>query len=214
MIERKPRAPVLRCDRLLGEMPRNASSLKFEANVLHLEQPLVLLDQRVLGLGQDVDQRLPRRDRRASRRPAERPTNSGIRPNFSKSSGSRSLQNLAGLALVGAASLRRQIRSRCLGGAWAMIFSSPAKAPPQTNRMLVVSTCRNSCCGCLRPPCGGTEAMVPSMILSSACCTPSPDTSRVIEGLSDLRLKSCRPRRYRRCRAAPALRCNRRPATI
>ena len=27
----------------------------------------------------------------------------------------------------------------------------------------------------------------PSMILSSACCTPSPDTSRVIEGLSDLR---------------------------
>ena len=24
------------------------------------------------------------------------------------------------------------------------------------NRMLVVSTCRNSCCGCLRPPCGGT----------------------------------------------------------
>ena len=68
-----------------------------------------------------------------------------------------------------------------------MIFSRPANAPPQTNRMLVVSTCRNSCCGCLRPPCGGTEAMVPSMILSSACCTPSPDTSRVIEGLSDLR---------------------------
>jgi hypothetical protein len=31
-----------------------------------------------------------------------------------------------------------------------MIFSRPAKAPPQMNRMLVVSTCRNSCCGCLR----------------------------------------------------------------
>ena len=68
-----------------------------------------------------------------------------------------------------------------------IIFSRPENAPPQTNRMFVVSTCRNSCCGCLRPPCGGTEAMVPSMILSSACCTPSPDTSRVIEGLSDLR---------------------------
>jgi hypothetical protein len=26
------------------------------------------------------------------------------------------------------------------------------------------------------------------MILSNACCTPSPETSRVIEGLSDLRL--------------------------
>src|SRR5438270_446055 len=69
-----------------------------------------------------------------------------------------------------------------------MIFSSPEKAPPQMNRMFVVSTCRNSCCGCLRPPCGGTDATVPSMIFSKACCTPSPETSRVIEGLSDLRL--------------------------
>src|SRR6516225_9361859 len=62
-----------------------------------------------------------------------------------------------------------------------MIFSRPEKAPPQMNRMLVVSTCRNSCCGCLRPPCGGTEATVPSMILSRACCTPSPDTLRVLD---------------------------------
>ena len=61
-----------------------------------------------------------------------------------------------------------------------MIFSKPAKAPPHTNRILVVSTCRNSCCGCLRPPCGGTDAIVPSMILSKACCTPSPETSRVM----------------------------------
>src|SRR6266849_5006069 len=60
-----------------------------------------------------------------------------------------------------------------------MIFSRPEKAPPQTNKISVVSTCRNSCWGCLRPPYGGTEATVPSMILSSACCTPSPDTSRV-----------------------------------
>ena len=46
---------------------------------------------------------------------------------------------------------------------------------------------RNSCCGCLRPPCGGTEAIVPSINFRSACCTPSPDTSRVMDGLSDLR---------------------------
>src|SRR5581483_7906557 len=32
----------------------------------------------------------------------------------------------------------------------------------------------------LAAPCGGTLAIVPSMILSSACCTPSPETSRVI----------------------------------
>src|ERR1041384_4859159 len=67
------------------------------------------------------------------------------------------------------------------------IFSRPSNAPPHTNRMLVVSTWTKSWLGCLRPPCGGTEAIVPSTSLSSACCTPSPDTSRVIEGLSDLR---------------------------
>ena len=32
----------------------------------------------------------------------------------------------------------------------------------------------NSWWGCLRPPCGGTLATVPSRIFSSACCTPSP----------------------------------------
>ena len=35
---------------------------------------------------------------------------------------------------------------------------------------------------------GGTLATVPSMIFSKACCTPSPETSRVIDGLSDLRV--------------------------
>ena len=69
----------------------------------------------------------------------------------------------------------------------SMIFSMPAKAPPQMNRMLVVSIWMNSWWGCLRPPCGGTEAVVPSRIFSSACCTPSPETSRVIDGFSLLR---------------------------
>ena len=68
-----------------------------------------------------------------------------------------------------------------------MTLSRSANAPPQMNRMFVVSIDRNSWCGCLRPPCGGTLATVPSRIFSSACCTPSPDTSRVIDGLSALR---------------------------
>ena len=69
----------------------------------------------------------------------------------------------------------------------SMIFSRPANAPPQMNRTFVVSIWMNSWCGCLRPPCGGTLAVVPSRIFSSACCTPSPETSRVIEGFSLLR---------------------------
>ena len=69
----------------------------------------------------------------------------------------------------------------------SMILSSPTNAPPQMNRMFVVSTWMNSWWGCFRPPWGGTLATVPSRILSSACCTPSPETSRVIDGFSDLR---------------------------
>ena len=68
----------------------------------------------------------------------------------------------------------------------SMIFSRPSNAPPQMNRMSFVLIWMYSCCGCLRPPCGGTEATVPSRILSSACCTPSPETSRVMLGFSRL----------------------------
>src|SRR2546426_6234888 len=66
-----------------------------------------------------------------------------------------------------------------------MILSSPTKAPPHRNNTLEVSTWMNSWCGCFRPPWGGTLATVPSRIFSSACWTPSPDTSRVIDGFSD-----------------------------
>ena len=57
----------------------------------------------------------------------------------------------------------------------AMMSSIPTKAPPQMKRIFsVVSTWMYSCCGCFRPPWGGTLQMVPSSILRSACWTPSP----------------------------------------
>ena len=65
-----------------------------------------------------------------------------------------------------------------------MIFSTPSKAPPQMKRMFLVFTWMNSWWGCFRPPWGGTLATVPSRIFSRACCTPSPDTSRVMEVFS------------------------------
>jgi hypothetical protein len=67
------------------------------------------------------------------------------------------------------------------------IFSRPSNAPPQMKRTFVVSIWMKSWCGCFRPPWGGTFATVPSRILRSACWTPSPETSRVIDGLSALR---------------------------
>ncbi len=55
MIERRPRAPVLRSMARL----RSPTGVLVEGQVdiSHLEQALVLLDQRVLRLGQDLDQR-------------------------------------------------------------------------------------------------------------------------------------------------------------
>src|SRR6266545_2454021 len=67
-----------------------------------------------------------------------------------------------------------------------MIFSRPTNAPPQMKRMPLVLTRMYSCCGCLRPPWGGTLQTVPSRIFSSACWTPSPETSRVRETFSVL----------------------------
>ncbi|MNL24028.1 hypothetical protein D3C87_1454460 [compost metagenome] len=119
-------------------------------------------------------------------RTGRRPMNSGMRPNLTRSSGSSSRRTSPTRRSSGERTVAPK-PIEVFSPRAEMILSRPAKAPPQMNRMLVVSTCRNSCCGCLRPPCGGTEATVPSMIFRSACCTPSPDTSRVIDGLSDLR---------------------------
>ena len=112
--------------------------------------------------------------------------NSGISPNFMRSSGSTWRSTSASSrSACWRTSARKPMPLRPIR--LSMILSSPAKAPPQMKRMLVVSIWMNSWWGCLRPPWGGTEAVVPSRILSSACWTPSPETSRVIEGFSLLR---------------------------
>ena len=115
------------------------------------------------------------------------PTNSGINPNFNKSSGSTSWKRSPIFRSSGSwTSAPKPIADpRPL---LEITLSRPANAPPQIKRMFVVSTCKNSCCGCFRPPWGGTDATVPSIIFNKACWTPSPDTSLVIDGLSDLRL--------------------------
>ena len=110
--------------------------------------------------------------------------NSGMSPNFMRSSGMTSWMLSARSFGVCSSEPKPEpflpLRD-------SMSFSRPANAPPTMNSTFVVSIWMNSWCGCLRPPCGGTEAVVPSRILSSACCTPSPETSRVIDGFSDLR---------------------------
>ncbi len=82
-----------------------------------------------------------------------RPTNSGISPKRIRSSGSTSLSSwpMADSSLL-RTSATKPMPLFC--ERFWMIFSRPANAPPTMNRMWRVSTCRNSCWGCLRPPCG------------------------------------------------------------
>ena len=75
----------------------------------------------------------------------------------------------------------------CIFSLLVITRSIPSKAPPAMNNICSVFTSINFWSGCLRPPFGGTLTTVPSNSFKRACCTPSPDTSLVIEGLSLLR---------------------------
>ena len=115
-----------------------------------------------------------------------RPTNSGISPKRVRSCGSTLASSSPRLTssfcsiLAPKPSPFTPMRRR-------MTCSRPQKAPPTMKRMLEVSTWMYSCWLYFLPPRGVTLARVPSTILSSACCTPSPPTSRVGLGESPLR---------------------------
>ena len=112
------------------------------------------------------------------------PTNSGIKPNFNKSCGNNSL-NISDLFISFLLSISAPKPIAFLPILSLIIFSSPSKAPPQINKIFAVLIWINSWCGCFLPPWGGTDATVPSTIFKSACWTPSPLTSLVIDGFSD-----------------------------
>ncbi|MNS50027.1 hypothetical protein D3C72_826640 [compost metagenome] len=183
-MERRPRAPVLRVIAFLATADR-ASSVKVSVTFSISNRRLYCLTRAFFGSVRMVTRAASSRSSSVART-GRRPMNSGIRPKRIRSSGSTPLR----MSPVRRSSISLTLAPKPIEAPAPraeITFSRPAKAPPTMNRMLAVSTCRNSCCGCLRPPCGGTEATVPSMIFSRACCTPSPDTSRVIDGLSDLR---------------------------
>ena len=184
-IERRPRAPVLR-RMALRATALSASSVNERPTFSMSNRRWYCLTRAFFGSVRIFTRASSSRSSRVAIT-GRRPMNSGIRPKRCRSSGSTWRRTSPVRRSSGSETLAEKPIEVPLPRP-EMIFSRPAKAPPQMNSMLVVSTCRNSCCGCLRPPWGGTEATVPSMIFSSACCTPSPDTSRVIEGLSDLRL--------------------------
>src|SRR5450830_1015513 len=181
MIARRPRAPVPRSS-AWSAIAAIASSLNSSSTPSIWNMRWYCLTSALRG---SVRMRT-----RASRSSGEtvvmtgtRPMNSGMSPNLSRSSGMTSPNTSTSSTEWSEAPNpipRRPARE-------VMISSRTPNAPATMNSTFVVSIWMNSWCGCLRPPCGGTEAVVPSRIFRSACCTPSPETSRVIDGFSLLR---------------------------
>ena len=86
-----------------------------------------------------------------------RPMNSGIRPYSIRSSGS-TCSKYSPVSLSAAEVTSAPKPTPWLPIRLSITLSSSPKEPPQTKSMFEVSIVRNSWCGCLRPPCGGTEA--------------------------------------------------------
>ncbi len=185
-IERRPRAPVLRSSAFLATARRaESSNTRSTSSILkrywYWRVNAFLGSVRIcISASSSSSSSVAITGRR--------PINSGIKPNLTRSAGS-TWRNSSASFLVSSLLFTSAVKPippfswRC-----CTIFSNPEKAPPQINRTFEVSTWINSCCGCLRPPWGGIEATVPSIIFSKACWTPSPETSRVIDGFSDLRV--------------------------
>ena len=186
-IERRPRAPVLRASALRA-IARSAQLADLELDAFHAEHLLVLLDQRVLRLDQDLDQRrlVELVERRHDRQPADELGNQaeldqvlglGARAAaivmFLRSSGTRDFGAEAD------AGLRRALADDLLQPVERAAADEQDVGRVDLDellvRMLAPALRRNA------------DAIVPSISFSSACCTPSPDTSRVIDGLSLLR---------------------------
>ena len=176
--------PRLAGDRLLGDAAHRLFG-QFEADILHLEEPLVLFDERVLRLHQDVDESILVEvvERCDDRQPADEFRDQS---EFEQVFRLEILEDLAGFALVGSVHFGAETNRGALAALGDELFEPGERAAADEQDVGGVDL-QELLLRMLAAALRGTEAMVPSMILSNACCTPSPDTSRVIEGLSDLR---------------------------
>ena len=150
---------------------------------------LVLLDQRVLRLGEDLDHRvLGQLAQRGDHRQAAHQFRD--QAELDQVLGLDLAEHLAdACARTWLLTLTRRSRCPISRSGSAITFSRPSNAPPQMNRMLVVSIWRKSWFGCLRPPLGrNAEAIVPSTSLSKRLLHAlARDVARDADGLSALR---------------------------
>ena len=141
-IDLNPRAPVLRPIALSATAVR-ASGVKVSLTFSIVKSSWYCLTSAFLG---SVRIRTSASVSKSSRvaRTGIRPISSGMRPNLVRSSGSTSLRISPTRRSSGPLTLAPMpIPLPWLR--WDITLSRPAKAPPQMNKMFVVSTWRNSC---------------------------------------------------------------------
>ena len=159
MIERRPRAPVSRSSALSAiDVERVVGEDELDA--VEGEEALELLDERVARLGEDRDEVVARElvDGAHDRQAADE---LGDQPVVDEVLGQALLEDLARCPARTCDSIAAPKPTPLWPMRRSMTLSRLANAPPQMNRTFVVSIVRNSWCGCLRPPCGGTLAVRP-----------------------------------------------------
>jgi len=192
-MERKPRAPVRRLMAFFA-IATNASA-RTSRSTLPSKEAAGTADERVLWFDENLHQRALGQfvQRRYT---GSRPNQFGNKPELDEVFGFDVAQQFADRAIAATDNLRPKTDAAFFGTV-ADDFSRPSNAPPQ----------RKGCCGIdldevlirmLATALRRYRSHRASMSFSSACCTPSPDTSRVIDGLSDLR-EILSIHRYKRC---------------
>ena len=181
---RRPRAPDL-CFRASLATACSAPLVNLQLHAVHLEQLLVLLHERVLRLGQDVDERLlvelvQRRDHRQAT------DELGDHAELEQVLGLHLAQQLPDLPLLLGLDLGAEADLPLADAPLDDLLEPDERAAADEQDVRRVDL-QELLLRVLAPALGRHVAIVPSMILSSACCTPSPETSRVMLGLSLLR---------------------------
>mmetsp|Transcript_11916 Transcript_11916/g.27181 ORF Transcript_11916/g.27181 Transcript_11916/m.27181 type:complete len:200 (-) Transcript_11916:1802-2401(-) len=190
VIERSPRAPLPRL-KAIPAISRRAQSVAWKRIPLSANWKVYCLMSEFLGTV-SMSTRLSSSSPFVDTMTGNRPTNSGIIPNEMRSLGIAEskylpwtlMSSVFFFILAAKPMLAASMR-------WLMMRSMPAKAPPLMKSMFVVSIWMKSPRGFFRPGSLGTLMTFPSTILRRACCTPSPETSRLMLTLPpDLRILS------------------------
>ena len=138
MIDRKPLAPVLRFSDFFAMA--NSASVRISRSAPSIEKIFLYCFTREFFGSIRICINASSLSSSNVANTGRRPTNSGIKPNLIKSSGSTLFKTrLASFAIfLGLTSAPKPMP--LLSERSLMIFSNPSNAPPQMNRMLLVST--------------------------------------------------------------------------